>query len=249
MNTFTVVAYQEGATQMNRRFDGAWRSERVAPGSISLLTRSVQSHWRWSEDIHVAHLYVSLAAMADVAADVYDRRITGIELFDILSVEDPVLSAIAGVLARESREGGLGGRLYVEALKNQACVHILRHYANVGFREQACKGGLSDAQRRRLIQYVDANLDQNISLADLAGVAQLGVFDLVRRFGKEFGSPPHAYVMRRRIEQAKRQLARRDTPLKVVAANCGFSDQSHMCRLFRRTLGVTPAEFRRQAAG
>jgi AraC family transcriptional regulator len=50
--------------------------------------------------------------------------------------------------------------------------------------------------------------------------------------------------MRRRIEHAKRQLARRDIPLKVVAADCGFSDQSHMTRLFRRLLGTTPAEYR-----
>src|SRR5208283_175000 len=58
------------------------------------------------------------------------------------------------------------------------------------------------------------------------------------------GTPPHAYVMRRRIEHAKRRLARRDIPLKVVAADCGFSDQSHMTRLFRRLLGTTPAEYR-----
>jgi AraC family transcriptional regulator len=51
--------------------------------------------------------------------------------------------------------------------------------------------------------------------------------------------------MRRRIEHAKRQLARRDIPLKVVAASSGFSDQSHMTRLFRRLLDVTPAEYRR----
>jgi AraC family transcriptional regulator len=79
---------------------------------------------------------------------------------------------------------------------------------------------------------------------DLAGVVQLRVFHFMRKFRSEFGYPPHAYVMRRRIEHAKRQLARRDTPLKVVAADCGFSDQSHMTRLFRRLLGTTPAEYR-----
>ncbi|MEA3132124.1 MAG: hypothetical protein QOF46_3919, partial [Paraburkholderia sp.] len=55
--------------------------------------------------------------------------------------------------------------------------------------------------------------------------------------------PPHAYVMRRRIEHAKRQLARRDIPLKIVAADCGFSDQSHMTRHFKRAWGVAPAHW------
>jgi AraC family transcriptional regulator len=112
------------------------------------------------------------------------------------------------------------------------------------FREPTSYGGLSRAQCGLLIQYVDENLDRNISLADLAGVVQLSVFHFMRKFRSEFGCPPHAYVMRRRIEHAKRQLARRDIPLKVVAADCGFSDQSHMTRLFRRLLGTTPAEYR-----
>ena len=84
-----------------------------------------------------------------------------------------------------------------------------------------------------------------MSLAELAGVVQLSVFHFTRKFRAEFGCPPHAYVMRKRIERAKAQLAKRDIPLKVVAANSGFSDQSHMTRLFQRLLGVTPAAYRK----
>ena len=63
--------------------------------------------------------------------------------------------------------------------------------------------------------------------------------------GNELGRcPPHGYVIQRRLEHAKRQLARKDLPLECVAANCGFSDQSHMNRLFRRVLGFTPAAYR-----
>jgi AraC family transcriptional regulator len=249
LNTYTIVAYQDGVTPMNRRFTATWRSEQVAPGSVSLLTRATQSHWRWTEGIEVTHVYLAGGAVADVAAEVYGRVIQGVELLDVLRADDPVLSAIAGFLAREAREGGLGGRLYVDALKNQACVHMLRHYANVAFPEPVSGRSLSPTLVRLLTQYVDDNLERNISLADLATVTQLNVFDLLRRFRKEFGCPPHAYVMRRRVDHAKRQLVRRDLPLKVVAANCGFSDQSHMTRLFRSMLGVTPAEYRRQATG
>ncbi|MBV8574042.1 MAG: helix-turn-helix transcriptional regulator, partial [Acetobacteraceae bacterium] len=223
---------------------GDWRRDHVAPGSVSLLTCAAESHWRWSDDIAVTHLYLSPAAMRDVAAQAYERSVKEVELRDVLRTEDPVLCAITACLTRESQAGGLGGRLYVDALRSQACVHVLRHYANVAFREPSGAGGLSQAQRRLLAHYVDENLDRNISLADLAGVVKHSVFHFMRKFRAEFGSPPHAYVMQRRIEQARRQLARRDIPLKVVAANCGFADQSHMTRLFRRVLGTTPAEYR-----
>jgi len=244
LSDYLIVAYQDGATRMNRRCTGDWHREHVTPGSISLLTHAAQSHWRWSEEIEVTHLYLSTAVVADVAAQVYESSVRDVELRDVLRAEDSVLSGIAGSLAWESRQGGLGGRLYVDSLKTQACVHVLRHYANVIFREPTSHSGLSHTQCRLLTQYVEENLDRSISLAELAGVVQLSVFHFMRKFRAEFGYPPHAYVMRRRIEHAKRQLTRRDIPLKVVAADCGFSDQSHMTRVFRRALATTPAKYR-----
>ncbi len=248
MRDYMIVAYKDGATQMNRRCTGDWRNERVARGCVSLLTHAAQSHWRWGEDIEVTHVYLSPETMAQVAADAYDRHIKGVELRDVLRADDPVLVGIAAALAQELQEAGLGGRLFVEALKNHACVHILRHYANVIFREPA-SGGLSHGQCRLLNQYMDENLDRNISLAELAGVVQLSVFHFTRKFRTEFGCPPHTYVMNRRIERAKVQLAKENIPLKAIAASCGFSDQSHMTRLFRRLLGVTPSDYRKGATG
>ncbi|HYZ21777.1 MAG TPA: helix-turn-helix domain-containing protein, partial [Rhodopila sp.] len=249
LSDYALVFYQDGATPMHRRCRGDWRREPVAPGSISLLTHAAPSHWRWSDDIEVMHLYLSPAAVADIGAQAYDHQVQDIELRDVLRTDDPVLSGICAHLARESREHGLDGRLYVEALRNQACLHLLRHYADVTFRNPVSHGGLSRAQGRLVLQYIDENLDGNISLSDLAGVVQLSVFHFMRKFRAEFGCPPHAFVMRRRIEHAQRKLARRDVPLKVVAADCGFADQSHMTRLFRRVLGATPAEYRRSVTG
>ena len=126
MRDYIIVAYKDGATTMNRRSTGEWRKELVAPGCVSLLTHAAQSHWRWSEDIEVTHLYLSPGAMADVAAEAYDCHIKEVELRDILKADDPVLAGIAASLAQEAREAGLGGRLYVDSLRNHACVHILR---------------------------------------------------------------------------------------------------------------------------
>ncbi len=81
-------------------------------------------------------------------------------------------------------------------------------------------------------------------LKSVPAVIGLSEFHFARKFRTEFSCPPHAHLMRMRIERAKAQLARGNIPLKVVAANSGFSDQSHMTRLFRRVLGVTPAEYR-----
>lgn len=187
---YLIVVYKNGATTMNRRSTGDWRNEPVVPGCVSLLTHTAQSHWRWSEDIEVRHLYLSPQTMADVAAEAYERHIKDVELRDILKADDPVLTEIAASLAREAQAAGLGGGLYVEALRNHACVHILRHYADVVFREPSRSGALSRAQCHLLNQYFEENLDRNFSLAELAGVVQLSVFHFTRKFRTEFGCPP-----------------------------------------------------------
>ncbi len=249
LSDYMVVAYKRGTTLMNRRCTGDWRNEHVAPGCVLVLTHAAQSHWRWSEDIEVVHLYLSPTSVARIAADAYDRHIRDIELHDVLRADDPVLGGIAECLEREADGDGVGSRLYADALRNQACVHILRRYANVVFREPTRSGGLSRARCRMLAEYIDENLDRAISLQELASVVQLSAFHFTRKFRAEFGRPPHAYVMDKRVERAKAQLGRRDIPLKAIAAACGFADQSHMTRIFRRALGVTPAEFRRSKIG
>src|SRR5258708_38589133 len=93
-------------------------------------------------------MYLSRAAVADVAAEVFERDIEDVELFDVLRAEDPVLATVALSLRREVDEGGLGGRLYADALKKQVCIHILRNYADVVFREPRSSGGLSRTQLR-----------------------------------------------------------------------------------------------------
>lgn len=244
MQDYMIVAYQHGHTPMQRRCEGPWRSDRMVPGDISVLTHAAESHWTWSEPIEVIHLYLSPAKVAEVASSAFDRDIADVELVDVLKADDPVVSAAIGELIRESREPGLGGQMYVEALTNQVCVRLLRHYAS-GILDRRKAAGTMSRQRCQIIQsYIEDNLEQNLTLKQLADVLQLSVFHFVRQFGASFGCSPHVYVTRQRINRAKRLLARCDMPLKLVAAQCGFSDQSHMTRLFRRLLDITPGDFR-----
>ncbi|MDP4027099.1 AraC family transcriptional regulator [Methylobacterium sp. NEAU 140] len=249
LRDYLLVAYRDGATPMHRRCAGDWQTDQMRPGSISFLSHAQPSHWRWSETVEVLHLYLSPATVIRTATDLYEREIEAVHLRDVLRADDPLLAGLVAGLAQEAGHGGLGGSFYAETLTQAACVHLLRHYTEVQFRETEARGCLPSAQCRRLISFVEHNLDGAITLADLAGVVGLSVFHFTRMFRGAFGCPPHVYVMRQRVEGAKRRLARPEVPLKVVAAECGFADQSHMTRVFRNLLGVTPGDYRRQVAG
>lgn len=247
MRDFMIVVYRGGVTEMSRQSGGAWQSAKVEPGNVSILTRAEQSRWRWDKPIDVSHLYLSQSAVARVAGEVFDKDIRDVEMQDTIRAEDPVLPSLIALFEGELDSGMLGGQLYVDALKMQLCIHMLRRYAKVIFRDYRSYGRLSQAQCRLVVQYIEEHLDQNISLPDLAGLTQLSVFAFMRKFRAEFQCAPHAYVMAQRVKHAQKQLARPDVPLKVIAANCGFSDQSHMTRVFRRVFNVTPAAFRRSS--
>src|SRR4029077_20174045 len=101
------------------------------------------------------------------------------------------------------------------------------------------RGGLPPAVTRRVRDYIDANLDQNIGLDMLASTAGLSGHHFARAFRQSFGEPPHGYVLRRRIERAQEMLKQSDQPLSEIALAVGFSDHSHFARHFRPLVGIT----------
>jgi AraC family transcriptional regulator len=245
LRDFTVVAYRRGATRMQRRFEGGWTRAHCVPGDLSLLTRAQASHWHWTEEIEVCHVYLAEALVARVAHDMLGRSVAEVRLHDVLKAQDPALTRAVDALAQEAQQGGLGGALYAEALGTQIAVLLLRRHAAVNLRDPATCGGLSPPQCRRLADYVDQRLNEALELSALAAQVSLGVWTFGRRFRASFGCAPHAWVIGRRVARAQQLLAQGVLPLKEVASSCGFADQAHMTRVFRARLNTTPAALRR----
>ncbi|MBP2302631.1 helix-turn-helix transcriptional regulator [Azospirillum picis] len=110
--------------------------------------------------------------------------------------------------------------------------------------EAGRKTGLAAWQVRRVVSHVDAHLAGTIRNRDLAAAAKLSCGYFCQAFKDSFGCPPHAYIMRRRVERAKELLETTGTPLSQIALDCGFSDQSHFSRIFRRIAGEVPRLWR-----
>jgi AraC family transcriptional regulator len=107
-------------------------------------------------------------------------------------------------------------------------------------------GGLAAWQIRRLNVYIDTKLDQPILLKELSAVAKLSVAYFCRAFRRTFQEAPHAYVVRKRLERAESLMLTSDLSLSDVALRCGFTDQAHLCKLFRVRHAQTPAAWRRE---
>jgi AraC-like DNA-binding protein len=93
---------------------------------------------------------------------------------------------------------------------------------------------------RRAREFIDANVAANPSLDDIASAAAMSPFHLLREFKKAVGLPPHAYLVQRRVDEARR-LMLKGRALRLVAIDVGYSDQAHFSREFRRFYGVPPS--------
>ena len=149
-----------------------------------------------------------------------------------------MITATVAAVAAEARQQALGGPLYVESLARGLIVHLLRRYAAIERADRAPAGELSPRQRRAIVDYVDANLGEALTLDTMAAELGLGTCGFTRAFRRSFGMPPYAYVIARRGERARRLLVGTAEPIKAIATACGFSDQAHLTRLLARELGA-----------
>src|SRR5271168_4886340 len=113
---------------------------------------------------------------------------------------------------------------------------------------QIIRGGLAPWQARVLKTHIETHLDVALRTKELAKLVQLSSFHFCRVFRVSFGSSPHGYVTKRRIERAQGLILTRKLPLGQIAVDCGFADQAHFTKLFRRLTGESPGEWRRMRA-
>ena len=106
-------------------------------------------------------------------------------------------------------------------------------------------GALAGWQIARVRAFIEENLDSNIDASALSAVAQRSRAHFSRSFKQAFGEPPHAYVIKRRLERACHLMVTTSESLSEIALSVGFSDQAHLCRLFQRAFGQSPSIWRR----
>ncbi len=123
--------------------------------------------------------------------------------------------------------------------------HILQAEIERCSGANSTRAGLAAWRVVRVRAYVDSNLHRTIHIGDLSAVARLSPAHFSRKFKLAVGQSPHAYVVRRRLEKACHLMMTSAASLSEIALSAGFSDQAHLCRLFRQAFGQSPANWRR----
>jgi AraC family transcriptional regulator len=138
------------------------------------------------------------------------------------------------------------GRMFVETASATLAARLLQKYSDSG----ACKSleptthRIDHARLRRALDHISANLDEEITLLQLAQVAGVSVFHFARTFTRTMGVSPSRYVSRMRLEKAMAEITAGKLSLAEIAFKAGFSSQASFTRAFYRVTGLTPGEYR-----
>ncbi|WP_263357240.1 helix-turn-helix domain-containing protein [Acidicapsa ligni] len=145
----------------------------------------------------------------------------------------------------EALDCGIAGRkLYFDEIHEAALGRILALYAPRSLRENSVREILVPARARAVIDYIEANLAEDLRLSELCSVARVSRAHFARGFRKVVGMSPHKFVMQRRLSRAIQLVRYGDTPMKEIARLCGFADAAHLTRCFKSQFSSAPSLLR-----
>jgi AraC family transcriptional regulator len=164
------------------------------------------------------------------------------DLAPSIHIRDPRIEHIGWMMQAEEDDGHPGGRLFADSLASALAARLLALQS----REAASGPGRARAlpawRLRRVIEYVEAHLDEDLTLAELAGVAGFSLSHFKLLFKQAAGVPVHRFVLERRVERARTLLLEGSMSMTEIALEAGFAHSSHMARSMRRVLGLSPSQ-------
>lgn len=221
------------------------QNKHLVAGNIQLIPAEVPYYAAWKQPLSFMVLAVEPFIFAAIAHEAKTHH--AVQLMPQFIPSDPLIYGIGQVLKSELVCGN-NNLLYIESLLNCLSTHLLHRYtASTKPSTNRNSEGLSSQQFGTLVDYIHQNLDQNLSLAELAILTRLSPSYLARLFRQTTGVTLHRYVMQCRIDRAKYLLKHSCQSLSEISLEVGFANQQHFTRQFRQFTGTTPARFRKTA--
>jgi AraC family transcriptional regulator len=235
-----VITDPNSCFQAERRLDGKFKHYAHGNGRVDVIPAFLNHQTNWDRDVEFSVIAICPTLLIQVTQELIPREI---ELIPQVSIDDPVIQQLALALKLEIQTGCLSGRLYGELLGASLAARLAANYAVTKPSLEFKTNGLSQSQLKRVIDYVQANLTQDVSILDLATLTGMSESHFSRSFKQSAGISPYQYLMQQRVERAKQLLEKRSITISSIALDCGFANQTHLTKVFRQMTGMTPKSY------
>ncbi|ELS03738.1 transcriptional regulator containing an amidase domain and an AraC-type DNA-binding HTH domain [Xenococcus sp. PCC 7305] len=224
--------------------DGQTHTGLYRKGDLLITPANTPLFVRWEGDENCLQIQLTAQFLKSVARENLQNDCDRLELMPTFQTRDVHLEAIATMLFSELQQNPSGNQLYVDSLANILAVNLLRQHATTKPKLPIYEGGLPQRQLMQILDYIDAHLDQNLKLENLAQLLDMSQFHFSRLFKQSIGLAPHQYLTQQRVERAKQLLKQTDQSIVDIALHCGFNSHSHLSKKFRQITGATPKSYR-----
>jgi AraC family transcriptional regulator len=215
-----------------------------AAGDLALCDRYLGE---WVGLMNVPHLQLGISDAALMTSS--DGAYGEVALRPSRKFADPRVRALVTAAHAEMVAGFPNGRLFLDSLEQAMAVALVNGHAVRHRPVQIYRGGLGSARLRRIKDLIQANMEDDLSLEELAQSVGLSTAHFARMFRKSTGVTPHQFVLRQKIEHAKAMLRAPDARVLDVAVASGFKTQQHFAQVFRGICRVSPTEYRQDFLG
>jgi AraC family transcriptional regulator len=245
-----VITDPKSCFQAERRLDGKFKHYVHGNGRVDVIPAFL-SHWtNWDREIEFSTIAICPTLLNQATQELMQGEI---ELIPQLAIDDPIIQQLALTLKLEIQTGCMSGRLYGELLGTALAARLVQNYAVSKPALEFKANGLPQSQLARVIDYMKANLTQDLSILDLATLTGMSESHFSRSFKRSVGITPYQYLIQQRVERAKQLLEQRfsrgEAPptivISTIALDCGFANQTHLTKVFRQMTGMTPKAYQK----
>src|SRR5271154_5666445 len=198
------------------------------------------------DPLNSVNYYLPRKTLDAIADDTAAPRISDLKFIPGVGVMDYVVAGLTRLLLPAFDKPDQISRLFADHISLALGSHIAHTYGGMRSVVAHQRGGLATWQERRAKELLSANLQRDVSTADLARECSLSVSHFARAFRQTTGLPPHQWLLRHRIDEAHTLLRDARISLAELARACGFADQSHFTKVYTRLRGISPGAWRRQ---
>jgi AraC family transcriptional regulator len=175
----------------------------------------------------------------------HDSRQTRVELRERHGLQDQTMRHLMEILLYEKRQGFQRGAFFLDGIAAALASHLIHYYSADAPLIANSIGGMTPSTLRRCIALMEARLERDLRLDELAREAGLSTSHFIRSFRESTGKTPYQFLLERRVQRAQTLMRDPRASLAKIAISSGFADQHHLARVFRHITGITPTTYRR----